>query len=399
MFARGFKSRKPEEEANASKGFDDFKISLGDLMRGERATMGKSLLDVQRELKIKATYISAIEDADPSVFDTPGFIAGFVRSYARYLNMDPEECYNRFCQESGFATAHGMSPDASRRDLEKQARSERLPTKDIFAQPMTPYLPERESFFSRIEPGAIGSVLVLLLLIGGLGYSAWSILQEVQRVEFAPVEQSPIASVTVDPLARASTDLESAGTDLSIREIASFDAPSSAALDLLYRPQALDAPVMENRDGPIASLDPNSVGTLVEPQSALDGLRAAIDVALGSAVQVTETPPNAMQIISVRPAWVRLRSADGAVIFQGVMEPGTTYDVAASDAPSVLRVGESGAIYFRVGDEVYGPAGRPGTVSNVTLASADLVTAYPVADLAADPDLSDVINYAEVVTE
>ncbi len=38
-------------------GFDDFDVRLGDLMRGERATLGKSLLDVQRDLKIKARRI------------------------------------------------------------------------------------------------------------------------------------------------------------------------------------------------------------------------------------------------------------------------------------------------------------------------------------------------------
>ena len=78
------------EVADRIKSFDDFELKLGDVMRGERATMGKSLLDVQRELRIKATYIAAIENSDPSAFDTPGFIAGYVRSYARYLNMDPE---------------------------------------------------------------------------------------------------------------------------------------------------------------------------------------------------------------------------------------------------------------------------------------------------------------------
>ena len=30
------------------KGFDDYELKLGDIMRGERATLGKSLLDVQR---------------------------------------------------------------------------------------------------------------------------------------------------------------------------------------------------------------------------------------------------------------------------------------------------------------------------------------------------------------
>ena len=36
------------------RGFDDFDICLGDIMRGERATLGKSLVDVQKELKINA---------------------------------------------------------------------------------------------------------------------------------------------------------------------------------------------------------------------------------------------------------------------------------------------------------------------------------------------------------
>ena len=80
----------PVSETSELKGFDDFDISLGDVMRGERATMGKSLLDIQRELKIKAAYIAAIENADPTAFETQGFVAGYVRSYARYLGLDPE---------------------------------------------------------------------------------------------------------------------------------------------------------------------------------------------------------------------------------------------------------------------------------------------------------------------
>ena len=66
-----FRSSKREtEEVEEPKGFDAFELRLGDVMRGERATMGKSLLDVQRELRIKASYIAAIENCDPDAFDT-----------------------------------------------------------------------------------------------------------------------------------------------------------------------------------------------------------------------------------------------------------------------------------------------------------------------------------------
>ena len=74
---------------NSLKGFDQYEMLLGDELRGERATIGKSLLDVQRDLKIKASYIAAIENCDPTVFESQGFIAGSVRSYARYLELDP----------------------------------------------------------------------------------------------------------------------------------------------------------------------------------------------------------------------------------------------------------------------------------------------------------------------
>ena len=40
-----------EEKNNKPKGFDDFDLKLGDTLRGERATLGKSVVEVQNELK------------------------------------------------------------------------------------------------------------------------------------------------------------------------------------------------------------------------------------------------------------------------------------------------------------------------------------------------------------
>ena len=172
MIVKGFRRAKAAEEVE-TKGFDGFELRLGDLMRGERATMGKSLLDVQRELKIKAAYIAAIENADPSAFDTPGFIAGYVRSYGRYLSMDPDWAFDTFCRESGFVTAHGMSAAASSAKPARHDFGASGVGKDIFSSSATPFIPAGEAMLSRIEPGAIGSVAVLIALIGGLGFGGW----------------------------------------------------------------------------------------------------------------------------------------------------------------------------------------------------------------------------------
>ena len=395
MIRRGFRRAK-EEQAVETADFDAFELRLGDLMRGERATMGKSLLDVQRELKIKAAYIAAIENSDPTAFDTPGFIAGYVRSYARYLNMDPDWAFDTFCTESGFATAHGMSDQASgAKPIEVTPMAFE---KDIFATPNTPFVPAGDAMFSGVEPRALGSFAVLIALIGGLGYGGYTVLQEVQKVQLAPVENTPTVVADIDPLAGGGVPAADAGVDV----FAGFEAPSTEALDRLYRPQALDAPVLVPRDGPIANLDPSAGGALgltaVERPGLIDGGVALTTLAgVAPNIQVTENPRPGVQLVAVRDAWVRVRGADGTILFETVMNAGDTFDVPQTEEPATLRIGESGAVYFAVNGAHYGPVGPRGSVSsNVALSVANLTSEYTVADLTADSDLADVVRVAEV---
>ena len=87
------------------RSFDAYEISLGELLRGERATLGKTREQVQKDLKIKAEFIEAIEKCDLTGLDNRSFLAGYVRTYARYLGLDPEQVYKRFCHESGFLSS------------------------------------------------------------------------------------------------------------------------------------------------------------------------------------------------------------------------------------------------------------------------------------------------------
>lgn len=384
-------------------GFDDFELRLGDQMRGERATLGKSLLDVQRELRIKAAYIAAIENCDPDAFDTPGFIAGYVRSYARYLNIDPEQAFAQFCAESGFSPVHGMSQAASgpARVVEKPQRTARAGLgSDPLITPATPFIPAKESALSRIEPGALGSLAVLVALIGALGYGGWTVLTEVQRVQFAPVENTPDVLSDLDPIQSMPT---AASAPQGPQTATAFVRPAEG-LDRLYRPEALDVPVLVARDAPIAQLNPSENGAFATagadalPQTesgsaedravalALAGL--GLNDASGSAntPQVTEAAGPTVTLVAVRPAWVRVRGANGSVLFEKILDAGEEYVVPATEEPPVLRAGMSGSIYFKVSGQVFGPAG-PGTstVRNVALSVESVSSDFALADLSADP--------------
>ena len=396
MIGKTFRRASAAEDVQ-TKGFDDYELRLGDLMRGERATLGKSLLDVQRELKIKAAYIAAIENADPSAFDTPGFIAGYVRSYARYLGMDPDAAFAGFCRESGFATAHGMSEEASSLK-NRTATANRSPVgKDIFLSSRTPFIPAKESIFAQVELRAIGSVLVLIAMMGGLGYGGWTVLQEVQRVQFAPVEQPPVVVSDLDPLAGSSNVIETSDA------MAGMMLPSPEALDRLYRPQALDVPVLVARDTPISTLTPQMIGALVSQDRQVVAQREVAelsDSAMIPAIQVVEPPVPEVQLVAARPAWVRVQAADGVILLEGIMEPGQNFVLPATEEPATLRVGESGAMYFAVNGTHYGPVGSRGVVtSNVVLSAESLTETYALADLEQDNDLAQIVRVAEAVTD
>ena len=375
------KSKRSDANENVEpRWFDDFELRLGDIMRGERATMGKSLLDVQRELRIKAGYIAAIENCDPGAFDTPGFIAGYVRSYARYLGMNPDRAFAAFCAESGFSTAHGMSDAASsvRKDT-KPAKQKNRSERDPMFEGATPFAPGAESVFSRIEPGAVGSLLVLVALVGALGFGGWTVLNEIQRVQLAPVENTPDVLADLDPLAQVQ-----AGSADGFGDISPEMASAADRLDRLYRPQALDVPVLVARDAPIVTLKPNENGSFAN--------RPAIDRATGETV--APVSPEGVRIVAARPSWVRISDATGGELFSGILNTGDTFDVAQTEsaAPATIRVGESGSIYYIVDGKTLGPTGPRGAITEgFSLASADLVAALPEANLARDPDLSTVL--------
>src|SRR6056297_2751792 len=84
------------------RGYDHYEVTLGDEVRGQRASMAKTLDDVERDLHIRAPLILAIENCDVSGIPNPGLLPGYVRSYAKYLGADSETFYARFCSESGF---------------------------------------------------------------------------------------------------------------------------------------------------------------------------------------------------------------------------------------------------------------------------------------------------------
>ncbi|MEL6583841.1 MAG: RodZ domain-containing protein [Pseudomonadota bacterium] len=358
-----------KDEISSLQGYDSYSISLGDELRGERATKGKSLIDVQKELRIKAAYIAAIEDADLSVFPNLGFVAGYVRSYARYLGLDAERVFQRFCAESGFEGVNaGMQP-----------KSRAAGSVLIAALPMSDDDPlSRSKLGAKTAPkfdfseniAGLASLAVMGALVLGLGYGGWALLHEVQRVEFAPVAQSPVVGTNVTS-GFGSVTVPSEG--------------NPTALEQLYapRPAATTPQLFEPRDGPIGVIDPDTVGTFAvqaTPDSQTFGEQVAIDAEdLGPLLETPEIP--SVAIVATAPAWVRVTDASGSALFEKILAPGEEYVLPEGVEGPLLRAGNAGGVFLRLDEITYGPLGVGArVVKDVSLTPEDIDATWQLAE-------------------
>lgn len=91
--------------------------ALGDRFRAAREARGLSLSDVSEQIRIRAVYLGAIEDENWSAIGAPVYTKGFLRTYARFLGLDPEEAVGHFkvVSDSVAPSAQSASPgkDAS----------------------------------------------------------------------------------------------------------------------------------------------------------------------------------------------------------------------------------------------------------------------------------------------
>ncbi|MEM9715168.1 MAG: RodZ domain-containing protein [Pseudomonadota bacterium] len=361
--------RRLETEAEVDTEETDV-FPLGDVLRGERATKGKSLSDVEKELRIKAAYIDAIESLDTSVFESAGFVSGYVRSYARYLGLDANDVFDRFCEEAAF------EPPVRLENAQTLRRSEGGLSGAAFAghSNLT-----REKWWERMTPAVVGSIAVLIALIGGIGYAGYSVLQEVQKVRLSPTAAAPeIAYDGPENLAplTGETDVASAADQLG----ASDDISPLADI---YRPQLLDAPIFVPRDGPISQIDPNA-------DLSVDVAAIEADLTEDATPQITEVVPTGVEVFAAQEAWVSVTSPTLGTLFEQILAENTRYRVPAEAQDALLRSGNSGSVYLIVDGQAFGPVGTGTRVAkNVALDGTAIPTNFDETEnpVGYDPDI------------
>jgi cytoskeletal protein RodZ len=83
---------------------------LGDEFRAARESRHLSLSDVSEQIHIRSVYLQSIENEEWSVIAAPVYVRGFIRTYARFLGLDPEHAVEQFNASIGALAARPHEP-------------------------------------------------------------------------------------------------------------------------------------------------------------------------------------------------------------------------------------------------------------------------------------------------
>lgn len=69
---------------------------LGDILRSARHKKNVGLDEVAEATRIKRDYLEALEQGDYTVLPGPAYVIGFLRNYARYLGLHPDDVVQEY---------------------------------------------------------------------------------------------------------------------------------------------------------------------------------------------------------------------------------------------------------------------------------------------------------------
>ena len=85
---------------------------LGDTLRERRLALGIGLDQAEADTKIRSRLLQALEEGEYSRLPNPGYVRGYVSSYARYLELDPIPLLAMYRAETGVGRFHEINlPD------------------------------------------------------------------------------------------------------------------------------------------------------------------------------------------------------------------------------------------------------------------------------------------------
>ena len=420
-----FLPAEPRAEPVIDIGAYPVDIGVGELMRLTRERLGHELQSVANQLRIRLSYLEAIEES--RFRDLPGttYAVGFVRSYADYLGLDGADVVRRFREEA--ARIHGQT----KLILPALSAEGKLPRAAVLLVSVVAVAVLYGAWYYRSSQRETELPLItevpdrlVALTPDGPADTAPSPVRPLEtppavssaaadRAEpSAPpaVSPDPYASpaapeaVSPAPPAEAASGVANAATPAPVDPIASEDGSDGDGADVTASPSIpsvaapeqsapIDAP---SPPGPAAPADTAAAvaGTATSPGTADPAAASPADSPAAAESPPVADAPSTITVENIPPApalpapesslgaqqaaatpaaagavvlearmdsWIKVVDAEGKTVTSQVLKAGERYEIP--DQPGlILRTGNAGGLDVLVGDRKAPPLGEVGAV-------------------------------------
>ena len=296
-------------------------------LRSARERLGWPLEDASATLRIRRSYLEALEDGDLSQLPGNAFALGFLRSYATALGLDPDEMLRRFKAEAAAVSKR---------------------TELSFPAPV----PERGL--------PTGAVILLGLILAVGAYIGWYRLSGEGRL---PAETAATIPERLSPLAAQA--LPPAAPSEASQGFASLSPGSAAAAPISLLPGQISVPP-----------------SLLVPVTAV----APPPPAVAPPPPPPAPAPSAGRVMlrATADAWVEVRDKSGTVLLNKVLRQGDTWPVPPTPG-LLLTTGKAAATEILLDGVAIGNLGGTSSVRHDLPLDYDLLKAGKVTVAAPRP--------------
>jgi cytoskeleton protein RodZ len=314
-------------------------LTAWQMLRAAREERGLTIAEVAQHLKLTPRQVEAMEAGDLAHLPGPAFARGFVRNYARFLQLDPArfnevlDVVREVPQQMGSSLPLGQMPGPARWRL--------LP--------------------------ALGIAAALLALVIAGWYFRW----------FEPRDEQYLADVMGQsaPVAESGNSAPLASAPVAV-PLAAQSEPSAPTADIVAASAAVAAPMVSASTPVAASASSVAASSVASSAAAVSSSRAssaassssvasstsAANSSLIAAVPKVASAPAAQPTVITGPvpkgshrlhlafdsdAWVEVRDANNKVIFSRLNPAGSEQDVQG-EAPLQVVIGNAPQVRLTV---------------------------------------------------
>ena len=264
-------------------------LSVGKTLREAREQLGLSVNDVSNRIKFAARQIEALEDDDYVRLPEAAFVRGFVRSYARLLELDPAHLL------SSLPSSHVQASSA------QEMKSVEIPLPSAFS-------PRRHN---------------IILLSAGL-IIALSVAIFMRLYDRVPEVAEPVTKTTVQALELPNVTTDSATAQLSEQNQLSVSAPQQT---VSVAPAPAPAPQQAVRAVPAPAVTAGSAPVSEQPD-------------VNTQINASE---HALRLEFDESAWVEVRDGNDKILISKMHTAGSLVRVTGI-APLLVIIGNAYAV-------------------------------------------------------